>query len=227
MTGPNAGRRMEGVTGPHAGQPLLTAGAPAKAANGALVCCHGRGATAQGIINLLEPVSGHGIAVLAPQARRNRWVPRPATAPQSDNEPWLSSGVDCVAAALEQARSIAVPPERTVVVGFSQGACVAAEYVRRNPTRYGGLAVLSGLLPGSTDELESTAVGGSLEGTPILIGYGADDPHIDSAHVRKTVQTFERAGGDVDERRYPATGHEVTDDEFAAIEAMLEAARSD
>jgi phospholipase/carboxylesterase len=214
---------MAAVSGPHAGQPLLAAGAPAPAAAAALILCHGRGATPQGIVNLLEPVSGHGVAVLAPGAERSRWFPRPASAPRADNEPWLSSSVDCVAAALERARAIDVPPERTVVAGFSQGACVAAEFVRRHPDRYGGLAVLSGTLPGTIDELRATAIDGSLAGTPMLLGYGADDPHVDRDRVDATGRAFERADAAVDERRYSGTGHEVTDDEFAAIDAMLEA----
>ncbi|WP_226480990.1 alpha/beta hydrolase [Natrinema amylolyticum] len=219
----DSSRSMDAVSGPHAGQPLLTAGAPALAADAALVLCHGRGATAQGVINLMEPAARHGVAVLAPQAERSRWYPTPSTAPRADNEPWLTSSVDCVAAALAEARSIDVPPERTVVAGFSQGACVAAEFVRRNPTRYGGLAVLSGLLPGSAGELSSTAIAGSLEGTPVLVGYGEDDTSVDPERVAETLRAFERADAEVDERRYPETGHEVTDDEFDAIGAMLEA----
>jgi phospholipase/carboxylesterase len=214
---------MDAVSGPHAGQPMVTAGAPALAADAALIACHGRGATAQGVVNLMEPVYRHGLAVLAPQAERSRWYPRPATAPRADNEPWLSSSADCVAAALEAARGIGVPPERTVIAGFSQGACVAAEFVRRNPARYGGLAALSGLLPGPTDELRSTSIEGSLEETPVLVGYGADDPHVDRERVAETVRVFEAADAAVDERRYSDTGHEVTDDEFDATGAMLDA----
>ncbi|NUB90577.1 phospholipase [Haloterrigena sp. SYSU A121-1] len=224
MTGRDSGRTMDAVSGPHAGQPLLAAGAPALAADAALVVCHGRGATAQGVVNLFEPVYRHGLAVLAPQAERSRWYPRSAAAPRTENEPWLSSSVDCVAAACEAAAEIGIPPERTVLAGFSQGACVVAEYVRRNPDRYGGLAVLSATLPGSATELEATDIDGSLAATPVLLGYGAEDPYIDPSRVAATAQIFERADAAVDERRYPETGHEVTDDEFAAIGALLETA---
>ncbi|MFC6765080.1 alpha/beta hydrolase, partial [Natrinema soli] len=91
-----------------------------------------------------------------------------------------------------------------------------------NPQRYGGLAVLSGSLPGTTEEIGSSAIAGSLEETPILVGYGEDDPHVGPEHVAETVRLFERADAAVDERCYPETGHEVTDDEFDAIGAMLE-----
>ena len=221
-----AARTLQSVSGPHGGQPLLTAGAPALAAEAALVLCHGRGATAQGVVNLFEPASRHGVAVLAPRADRSRWYPNPATAPRADNEPWLTSSVECVAAALEAAREIDVPPRRTVIGGFSQGACVAAEFVRRNPQRYGGLCCLSGALPGSSDDDRSVdgdgESGDALEGTPVLVGYGEDDPHVDADRIDATVRAFDDAGGTVDERAYPDVGHEVTDDEFAAVGALLE-----
>ncbi|RKD93344.1 alpha/beta hydrolase [Halopiger aswanensis] len=218
-------RPMDFVSGPHGGQPLLTAGAPALAAEAALILCHGRGATAQGVVNLFEPVYQHGVTVLAPQADRSRWYPKSASAPRTDNEPWLTSSVECVAAALEAAREIDIPPEKTVIAGFSQGACVAAEFVRRNPRRYGGLCCLSGTLPGALDDDWTVAESNGsdpLEGTPVLLGYGEDDPHLEPDRVARTVRTFEDAGATVDERAYSDTGHEVTDDEFDAIAALLE-----
>ncbi|WP_090379523.1 alpha/beta hydrolase [Natronobacterium texcoconense] len=219
-------RTRRSVPGPHGGQPVVTAGAPALAADAALVLCHGRGATAQGVVNLLEPVYRHGVTVIAPQAERSRWFPTPASAPRSDNEPWLTSSVECVDAALEAAREIDVPAHRTVIGGFSQGACVAAEFVRRRPARYGGLCCLSGTLPGSkADDLSidtDSDGNAALEGTPVLVGYGEDDPYVDSDRVAETVRTFEEAGATVDERAYAGVGHEVTDDEFDAIGALLE-----
>ncbi|MEY7850288.1 alpha/beta hydrolase [Natrarchaeobius sp. A-rgal3] len=232
----DSSRRRTAASGPHEGQELLTAGAPAMATEAAVVLCHGRGATAQGVLNLFDPLYRHGVAFLAPQAERSRWYPRPTTAPRTENEPWLTSSVECVDAGLEAARSIGVPPERTLLGGFSQGASVVAEFVRRNPGHYGGVFLLSGVLPGDVDDATDVTdpvdasdadrrndrtIPAGLEGTPILVGWGEDDPRIDPERAAETAETFERAGGDVDERIYPDVGHEVTDDEFEAIRAML------
>ncbi|THE66669.1 phospholipase [Salinadaptatus halalkaliphilus] len=211
-------RRLPDVSGPHGDQPLITAGAPARGADVAVVACHGRGATAQGVINLFDPVYRHGIAFLAPQAAGSSWYPRPASAPRGDNEPWLTSSVDAVGATLEAARAIAIPPERTLLAGFSQGASVVAEYCRRKPARYGGVCLLSGHLPGGSDDDRS--IDGQLERTPVLVGYGDADAQLDSARVTETARAFEQAGAVVDERSYPDVGHEVTDDEFDAIRTM-------
>ncbi|MDG5819520.1 dienelactone hydrolase family protein [Natronococcus sp. A-GB7] len=211
-------------SGPHAEQPLVTSGAPAAAADVAVVACHGRGATAQGMVNLLEPIYRHGVAFLAPQAHRGSWYPRPATAPRAANEPGLSSSVESVEAALESAREIGIPAERVVFVGFSQGASVVAEFVRRRPGRYGGVFLLSGgMAGGPEDEL---AMEGHLEGTPAFVGYGADDSRIDLERVAETGRALEGAGADVTERRYPGVGHEVTDDEFEALGSLLESLSS-
>ncbi|MFU8867793.1 alpha/beta hydrolase [Natronococcus sp.] len=205
-------------------QPLVTAGAPAAAADVAVVACHGRGATAQGMVNLLEPIYRHGVAFLAPQAHRGSWYPRSATAPRAANEPALSSSVESVGAALESACDIGIPAERTVLVGFSQGASVVAEFVRRQPGRYGGVFLLSGGMPGGPEDDRS--VRGKLEGAPAFVGYGADDSRIDLERVAETGRALEDAGAEVTERRYPGVGHEVTDDEFEAIGALLESLSS-
>jgi phospholipase/carboxylesterase len=194
------------------------------AADVAVVACHGRGATAQGIVNLLDPVYRHGVRFIAPQALRNSWYPRTATDPRATNEPALSSSVDRVMAALESAREIGISAGRTVLGGFSQGASVVAEFVRRRPSRYGGVFLLSGGVPGGpNDELPPS---GDLAGTPVFVGYGGDDTRIDCDRLAETARAFERVGGDVTTRVYPNVGHEVTDDEFDAIRAMLDALSS-
>jgi len=223
---------MESVSGPHAGQSLVTAGAPAAAAEVALVALHGRGATAQGVINLFEPAVGHGVAVFAPEAARSRWFPRAFDAPVETNEPHLTSGVECVAAAVSRAAAIGLPPERVVLAGFSQGACLAAEFARRNPARYGGVAVLSGALPGPTDRDGDTGVAtatgtdrdGTLDGTPVFLGCGDEDPHVGPEQVDSTAATFEALDASVTTRLYPDLGHAVTDDEFGTLRELLDTA---
>ncbi|MBZ6493695.1 hypothetical protein [Haloterrigena longa] len=66
------------------------------------------------------------------------------------------------------------------------------------------------------------AIDGSLEGTPVLVGYGDADPHVASEHVAETIRAFEESDAAVDERCSPETGHEATADECTAIGAMLE-----
>ena len=115
-----------------------------------------------------------------------------------------------------------IPPERLSGGGFSQGACLAAEFVARHARHYGGLLVLSGGLIGPPDTPRDYA--GSLAGTPVFIGCSDRDPHIPVTRVRETADALTRLGGRVDSRIYPGLGHTSNQDEIAAAASLAAAA---
>lgn len=202
----------------------MTAGAPLSAARAAAVLVHGRGATAEGIVRLAEStVYRHGLALVAPRAARSRWYPHAFTAPVERNEPWLSSGLRAVGDAVETATA-SVPAERVLLFGFSQGACLASEFLAREPRRVGGLAALSGGLVGPTVDDTRYDRGGDrpLAGVPVFLGCDRADPHVSSERVGETAATFRRLGGEVTERLYDDLGHAVGDDEVAHVSTMVE-----
>ncbi|MCG1002473.1 MULTISPECIES: alpha/beta hydrolase [Halobacterium] len=209
--------------GPHADQPVVTAGAPASVADAVVVLLHGRGATAQGVVNLAEPLYRHGVTFVAPEAARSRWFPYSAFAPVERNEPHVSSALSAVDGVLDDVREWGIPLTDVVLFGFSQGACLASEYAARNPREYGGVAALSGGLLGE----EVGDYDGSLAGTPVLLGVGDSDPEVPVARVRETAAVFCALGGSVTERAYEDVGHEVTDDEFAVVGSWLDDILSD
>ena len=203
------------MSGPHQGQQLVTAGTPLSDATAAAVLVHGRGATAQSIVQMGLDVHEEGLALLAPQAARNTWYPNSFLAPVENNEPGRSSGLQAVDDAVERAVEAEISRESVLVGGFSQGACLASEYVARNPRRYGGLAALSGGLIGETVDPQS--YDGDVEGTPVFVGCSDVDPHIPIERVHATTEAFELLGGDVDERIYEGMGHGVNQDELDAV----------
>ncbi|MCL9814572.1 alpha/beta hydrolase [Natranaeroarchaeum aerophilus] len=205
---------------PHADQPLITGGAPALAAETAVILIHGRGGTARGTIRLADDFYRHGVTFIAPQAERSRWYPYSFDQPFSRNEPWLTSAVDRVEAARDTAREIGIDAERTVFVGISQGACVLAEYLLRRPARYGGAFIVSGGVTGQ--DPAARQFDGSLDGTPVFVGCSDDDPYVPIDRVRSTTAAFERLGGDVTERIYDGLGHGLNDDEIEAIGDRLD-----
>jgi phospholipase/carboxylesterase len=207
------------VTGPHQGQPLVTAGTDLDEAGAAVVLVHGRGATARSIVRMAEGFHSPGIAYLAPQANRNTWYPNPFTAPVESNEPGRTSGLQAVADAVDEANAAGIPTERVALVGFSQGACLGSEFVARNPRRYGGLAALSGGLIGETIHPEDYE--GDLEGTPVFFGCSDVDPHIPEERVHASADVFERLGADVTKRLYPGMGHTINEDESEYVAAMV------
>lgn len=212
------------MSGLHQGQPVRTAGVPLERAEAAMVMLHGRGATAESILALAREIDMAGIAYLAPQAAGNTWYPRSFLAPLAANEPGISSGLATIADLLARIARAGIPPQKTFLLGFSQGACLAAEFVARNARRYGGLAVLSGGLigpPGTPRDYP-----GSLDGTPVFLGCSDVDPHIPKERVLESAEVFRALGGAVTMVLYPNLPHIVVRDEIEHIRAMIAAALS-
>ena len=126
--------------GPHHGQPVVVAGAPIASARAVGVLLHGRGATALSILDLGDAINRPDVAWLAPQARGNTWYPNRFLAPLESNEPWLSSALAAVDDVVAQVEEAGAPRSRIVLIGFSQGACLALETLIRTPGIAGGVA---------------------------------------------------------------------------------------
>jgi len=210
---------IETKKGPHQGQPVLLAGEPLGRARAAMLMVHGRGATAESILALAQELAQPGFTYAAPQAANNTWYPHSFLAPIDSNEPGLSSGLSAIREVLAQLNSGGVSPERTMLLGFSQGACLALEFVARNARRYGGVVGLSGGLIGPDGTPRNYA--GWLEGTPIFLGCSDVDFHIPKARVHHTAEVLRRLGGNVTERLYPNMDHTINQDEIDFVRSMM------
>jgi predicted esterase len=206
-------------TGLHQGQPVLESGEPLEAAAAALILIHGRGATAQSILSLVDEVGQPGFAYLAPQAAGNTWYPHPFLSPIANNEPYLSSALAAVGGVYDRLAKADIPPERTILLGFSQGACLALEFTARHARRYGGVVGLSGGLIGPDGTPRDYP--GSLEGTPVFLGCSDVDPHIPKGRVLESARILEALGGEVTARLYPNMGHTVNQDELDFVRGLI------
>ncbi|MDZ7849749.1 MAG: dienelactone hydrolase family protein [Halodesulfurarchaeum sp.] len=205
--------------GPHQDQPLIEAGTPLAKADAALVLVHGRGASARSITQFGRQVHTEGVALLAPQAAESEWYPNSFLAPVESNEPGRSSGLQAVKDAIERATEAGIPLDRIMLAGFSQGACLASEYLARNPRRYGGLAALSGGLLGET--VDPADYEGDLARTPVFIGCSDVDPHIPAERVRETAAVFEALSADVEMRLYEGMAHTVNREEQERVTELV------
>ncbi len=204
---------------PHASAPLLTVGAPLAQARSALIMIHGRGSTATNILGLAAEFSQPEWAYLAPQAVGNTWYPYSFLLPLERNEPHLTSALATVGRTFDQAIAAGVPAERIVLLGFSQGACLALEWAARNPRRFGGVVGLSGGLIGPAGTPRSYP--GSLAGTPVFLGCSDIDDHIPAERVRESAAVFEQLGAATTARLYPGMGHTINSNEIGLIQALL------
>ena len=205
---------------PHAGPAALRLGTPPDEAESAVVLVHGRGGSPEGMADLARLLARPGTAWIAPRAAGGSWYPYSFLAPIEANQPGLDSALRSLDRVVEE---LTVPARldrrRIAFVGFSQGACLAAEYVARNAGRWGGLAALSGGLigpPGTSREY-----GGSFDGMPAFFGCGDPDPHIPRSRVEESGHVLERLGASTDVRLYPGLGHAVNDEELEAVRELV------
>jgi predicted esterase len=207
------------IEGPHQGQPILAAGEPLETASAAMIMVHGRGATAESILELAADFKQPGFVYLAPQAAHYSWYPNSFLAPTASNEPDLSSGLAVIAALLERLAQVGIALEKTILLGFSQGACLSLEFVARHARRYGGVVGLSGGLIGPDSTPRNYP--GSLESTPVFLGCSDVDFHVPKERVELSTQVFRAMGGDVTVRLYPGMEHTVNRDEIRFVQEMV------
>lgn len=198
---------------------VLEAGAPLSSARAAMILVHGRGASAEDIMSVAAEVQQPGFAYLAPQAAGNAWYPNPFTAPLESNEPYLSAALAMLAGLLGRVEST-VPNQRTILLGFSQGACLALEFAARNARRYGAVVGLSGGLIGPPDVPRQYP--GSFDRTPVFLGCSDVDPYIQKERVLDSAEVFDRMDAEVTLRLYAGMAHTVSAEEIGELRRIVE-----
>lgn len=203
----------------HADQPVLYHGAALEEAEQAMILLHGRGAAAQSILPLSTAFSAENMAYLAPQAGQNRWYPLSFLAPLERNEPDLDLALERLQTLVRDINDAGIPTERIWLAGFSQGACLAAEFAARFPQRYGGLLVFSGgrIGPPGTTWYPTSA----LKDVPVFIGCSDTDPHIPLLRVQETINFFEQSEAQVVAKIYPDMPHTITEAEIRDAQSLF------
>ena len=121
---------------------------------------------------------------------------------------------------IEQAQAaLDVPPERTLLMGFSQGAIMSLNTMLTNPEGIGGVVAMSGrLLP----DAESTYVPPErLDGFPVIVVHGTFDDVLPIGDGRAVRTLLEQRPVKLTYHEY-TMGHHISDDSFAAIQRWLE-----
>jgi len=185
----------------------------------AIILLHGRGGSAEDILGLRDELNFADVEYLAPEAAGRTWYPYSFLAPIEQNEPWLTNSLAKVGEIVDGALRRGIAREKIVVAGFSQGACLASEFVARNAARYGGLIAFTGGLIGPlrTDFRYS----GSLAGTPVFFGAGDTDPHVPWRRVEESARVLASMGGDVRLKCYPGMPHTISREELDEARALI------
>jgi phospholipase/carboxylesterase len=201
--------------------PLLEAGRPQGAARFAGVLLHGRGGTPAAMIELASRLDLDGIRWLAPGADGGSWYPNRFMEPVASNEPFLTRAIErCDAAVGDAAEGGRLIASQLVVIGFSQGACLALEYALRHPGRCGAAIVFTGGLIGlpGTDWQPSAR---TLAGLRVLVTGSDVDEWVPEARVRETARVLTAKGADVRLRVYAGRPHVISDEEIVEARTFL------
>ena len=213
---------------PHTDAEIVHDGPDPSDATHALVLLHGRGADAEGMIDLgVALTDGLGgaarWALVAPQAEGHTWYPERFLAPVYENQPWLDGARSLVDRLLAELTDAGLDASRVVLGGFSQGACLALDTAARHGAPAGagfaGVLGFSGGLIGPPGTRFGVA---PMAGTPVLLTVHDADPHIPLVRVEETARAFADAGADVTSRLYRGSQHTVTADALAHGRALLE-----
>jgi len=191
---------------------IQTAGKSLKDAEKVLIMIHGRGANAQDILSLASHLNVEDYALIAPQSTNNTWYPYSFMAGDGQNEPWLSSSLDSLKEIVNDITNQGISSESIYFLGFSQGACLALEFVTRNATLYGGVVAFTGGLIG--DKIYLSNYSGDFKGTPIFIGTGNPDAHVPLERVKESASILEEMNASVHLEVYDNKPHSISQDEI-------------
>ncbi len=187
-------------------------------ADSLVVFLHGYGADGDDLIGLAEPLAPHlpNTRFLAPNAPERcvnnpmgyQWFPIP----------WLDGTPEAVArasaaaafAALDgwlDAVAVETPPERTVLVGFSQGTMMALHVGLRRRAPFAGIVGFSGRL------LEPELLPGEIVSRPpVLLVHGDQDPMVPFASLAEAERGLKAAGVEVATHVSRGVGHGIAPD---------------
>jgi phospholipase/carboxylesterase len=205
---------------PHGGLPVVAAGAGLDESRAAIIMIHGRNAGPRNILDLVPRLGRPGFSYLAPTASNNTWYPYGFMEETAKNEPGIPSALQVLDQIVADVVARGVRKDHVMLLGFSQGACLAAQFAVSRADRYGGVIVCSGGLigpPGSTWDFS-----GSFAGTPVFLGCSDSDAHIPKARVEESAAIFERMGAAVTTRLYAGMGHLINDDEIVIARTMMD-----
>jgi phospholipase/carboxylesterase len=205
--------------GPHQESEIFEHGASLSRAAAAMIMVHGRGALAKGMLPLTDQFAQPDFHYLAPQAQNHTWYPYSFLEPTEKNQPGISSGLQLLYDLLESVAQAHIPKEKIILLGFSQGACLATEFAARHPQKLGGVVAYSGGLIGPEINLENYS--GSMDQTPVFIGCADNDPHVPQERLNETESVFEKLNADVNKQIYKGMGHTIIEEEIKQVRGMM------
>lgn len=194
---------------PHLVPPVTRWGAAEADASLVVLALHGRDQDPAFMQAVAARVDLPGLAWRLPAADARSWYPLSFLAAVADNEPRLSCALEAVAHHRSDLATAGVGPDRLVLLGFSQGACVLAEHLVRTAAPCAGAVLLTGGHVGPPGTARTAS--GDLQSMPVLLGTAAADVLVPVTRVQETAALLQALGARVELEVYDDLEHLVSD----------------
>ena len=182
---------------------------------------HGRERLPEEMLDIADRLNIDDFRWVAPAADGGIWYPHRFIDPFDVNEPFIAQAMDaCDAAFTEMRDGGRLSAAKLAIVGFSQGACIASEYVLRHPGCCAVLVMFTGGLIGH-DIRRWLVSGVRLDGLRVFLTGSDVDEWIPESRTRLTETILSALGADVRLRLYPGRPHIVSDEEIGEARALL------
>ena len=198
----------------------LTTGTSAQTARALCVFLHGRGQSAtQMVEEVISSLDAPGVHFVLPQAPQPAWYDAKAVDQMTQaTAAQLHDALSLVREAVDAAAK-AVPAVPLIIAGFSQGACLATEYLLRGG-KADAAALLTGCRVGASDADLPENLAASI---PVYVSNGDADPWVPLWASRKAEEALIRQGARVHSEVFAGRGHLVSDGEMTAFSNLLRA----
>ncbi|MDP1676940.1 MAG: dienelactone hydrolase family protein [Bacteroidota bacterium] len=204
---------------PHNSSKILMDGVELDKAKAVMIMIHGRGATAESILDIAQYFIVDAVTYIAPQANGGTWYPYSFLMPTEQNEPGITSGLQRISEIVDHVVTSGIPEQKIMLLGFSQGACLSLEWTARSNKKIGAVFGLSGGLIGPNATLRNYS--GTLENTSVFLGCSDVDFHIPKERVIESADIFKKLNASVTITLYPNMAHTVNDDEIDQVNSIM------
>ena len=197
----------------------IQTGLPLSESKKAILLLHGRGATAESMLSLVDYLALADFSIFAPQAAQRTWYPYGFMASDQGNLSALNSSLEQVSLLFQFLIENGKAPEQIYVMGFSQGACLSLEFTARNGQKLGGVVAFTGGLIG--EKLEEKKYSGDFQGTPILLSSSAHDMHVPAQRINDSAQLLQKMGAEVSLTLFEDELHTIRPEELTWVNQTL------
>lgn len=206
---------------PHLTAPPVLHGAPLDQAGLVVYAVHGRTQGPAFMVEQADRVNLPGVAWVCPQADADTWYPQGFLAPLDDNQPRLDQALDTVRTHLADLGRTGWASRDVVLFGFSQGACLLAEYLLRDQPSCASAFLHTGgyLGPGKRPWPAVPETG--LPGTEIVLLCAEEDEFVPLDRAEPTAGALASLGARIEFTTYDDPLHHLNEDSIVRLRRML------